>query len=82
MSDWHIPLAVLAFGCVVLLFVLKAMTKGWVSASTRIVGLTLIITAALFLALVPQSVSALTPERFTAAFSLLSAAAGYLFAKE
>lgn len=45
MADWHIPLAVLAFGAVIVVFELRAMTKGWGAASIRIVGLTLIIMA-------------------------------------
>jgi hypothetical protein len=82
MPDWGMPLIVLGFGLVLILAEIWRMEMGWGTASIRIVGLTLVVTASLFILLLPASIATLTPEKVTVAFSLLAAIAGYLFGKD
>jgi hypothetical protein len=76
------PIVVLGFGLSLMIAEIWRMEMGWGTASIRIVGLTLVVTAALFILMMPSSLVTLTPERVTVAFSLLAAIAGYLFGKD
>lgn len=74
------PLAILVFGAIVLAIEMWAKTPGWGTDSTRIVGLTLVVVAALFLAIAFAQMRA-SQELAAAAFGLLGVVAGYLVGK-
>jgi hypothetical protein len=74
----NVHLAILLFGAVIIGLEIWRMEKGWSIASTRIVGLTLVIIAAMFLSL--QGLSSET--QVAAALGLLGTVAGYLLGKE
>jgi hypothetical protein len=73
MSD---TIAVLIFGGVVISAETAVMIfrgRGWGIQSTRLVGLSLVVVATMFLA-----AGSLSPERLGAAFAVLGVVAGYL----
>jgi hypothetical protein len=70
------PMAVLIFGAVIIVAEVAVMIfrkRGWGNHSVRVVGLSMIIIATIFLA-----VSTVGPERLSAAYAVLGVAAGYL----
>jgi hypothetical protein len=71
-------LSVLIFGALIIGLEIWRMEKGWGVASTRVVGLTLVIVAAMFLTLQEMSNQA----QIAAAFGLLGTVAGYLIGKD
>ncbi len=78
-ANW-LPIAVLGFGIVVIFLETWKMTLGWGPQSIRIVGLTLVVVAALFLVLI-MAVLKVPGELTAAAFGLLGTVAGYIFGR-
>ncbi len=81
MIDFWLPVAVLVFGTIILVTEMLTKTQGWGTGSIRIVGLTIVVVAVLFLT-VAFSQSSTPKELPAAAFGLLGVVAGYVAGKE
>ncbi len=78
-DEYVLPVAVLAFGLIIVgleILVMLIRKKGWGELSSRLVGITIVVVAAIFLV-----VTNIALERITLAVGLLGTVAGYLLGK-
>jgi len=79
MKDFALPLGVLLFGALIIGLEIMVMVKrqrGWGAQSSRMVGITLVVVAAMFLA-----TSSIGQDKIAPAIGLLGTVAGYLLGK-
>ena len=79
MNELWLPLGVLIFGAIIIgseILVMIKRERGWGAQSSRIVGITLVVIAAMFLV-----TTSIGQDRIAPAIGLLGTVAGYLLGK-